>query len=79
MVTYTSIEMHHTTTIPSNSSLKFYAIGLGYFISMNATLPSSLKGNSNLEASWARRLFPSQWNSTQVLQCPKKGVRLKLW
>jgi len=43
---------------------------------MNAILPSSLKGNSNLKASWARRVFPSQWNSAQVLQCPRKGVGL---
>ncbi len=58
--------MHHTTTIPSNSSLKFYVIRLGYFISMNATLPYLLKDNSNLKnflgrkgLSWSMEFHPS--------------------
>ncbi len=29
-----------------------------------------------LEASWVRKLFPVKWNSAQVLQCPREGVRL---
>ncbi len=79
MVTYTSIEMRHTTIVLSNSCLKFHVIVSGYSVSMNATLPSLLKGNSNLDLLkllWVRRLFLVKWNSTQALQCPREGAGL---
>ncbi len=79
MVTCTVAETYQATSVPASSGAKVHFIVLGH-CSLNVTLPSLLKGSSNIDVTGLRlrmdnlvdTLVHFEWYTGQSSQCPRK-------